>query len=102
MSNKFKVQTAAAFINSGPRFGSREEKLAIQAEENARDQREALAQTRRDDYQTRRSRMSPVERAYDDMELLCEMNKQVRSGMNQKLRNEIAATWKLIEELENE
>ena len=37
---RFRVQTAAEFINSGPPLGSREEKLAIAAEERAKCERE--------------------------------------------------------------
>ena len=38
--DRFKVQTAAEFMNSGPPLGSREEKLAIAAEERAKTERE--------------------------------------------------------------
>ena len=96
---KFEVISAADFINSGPAFGSREEKLAIQAELRARDQREVLAQKGRENYQTRYEQMTPVERVYNDLETLCEMNEQSNAGVNWKLRNAIAETWRLIEEL---
>ena len=45
--HRFEVQSAADFINSGPAFGSREEKLAIQTEESAK----------RDHEQRRRKRL---------------------------------------------
>ena len=41
--NKFKVISAPEFINSGPRFGSHAEKLAIAAEERFKSDRQRLS-----------------------------------------------------------
>ena len=45
-NERFKVQTAAEFMNSGPPFGSQEQKLAIEAEERAKTDRESQRRER--------------------------------------------------------
>ena len=70
---KFKVISAPEFIASGPAFGSREEKLAIQAELAARDARLVEQQRQIDDYQKKRSRMAPREALEDELTMFREM-----------------------------
>ena len=96
----FTVISAPEFIKTGPPLGSREHKRSLAAELRARDEREADAQRRREDDHARRERMTPAERVYDDLEMLCEMNDTQKTGLNWKLRKAIAETWQLIEELE--
>lgn len=96
---KFKVISAPEFIASGPAFGSREEKLAIEAELVARDVRLAEQQRSRDRYDARREQQTPIERVYSDLEILCETQEQ-SPDINFGLRHAIAETWRSIEELE--
>ena len=99
--DRFRVMTVAEFLNRGPPLGSREHKRLIAAEERAKDKREAAAQRRRDDYQALRERMTPLEQAYDDLELFCEMNEgPSKLGPNWNIRRAIAETLRLIEELD--
>ena len=70
---KFKVLTAPEFIAAGPPLGSREEKLAIKAEQAERNARLAEQQRQINDYQKTRSRMSPRDVLQDEIAMLGEM-----------------------------
>lgn len=69
---RFRVMTVPEFVATGPAFGSREQKQALAAEQRARDEREALAQTRRHEYQARRRSMTAGECLQDEINMLNE------------------------------
>lgn len=95
---KFTVISASEFLKAGPRFGSPEEKLALATERRASAKRETLAQKGREENQARLEHMTPIETAYDNLAALCDF-RDVQHAHDEKLRFEIAETWRLIEEL---
>ena len=70
--NKFKVMTVAEFLDDGPPIGSREFKRELAEEKRQANKREALAEQRRNAYQQYLDTLSPVERAYEELDALLE------------------------------
>ena len=79
MGNRFKVIPADEFAKLGPRIGSREYKLAIEAEERAKAERLARQQRQIDEWQARKAQMTEREILMDEIAMLKEMKRYLEN-----------------------
>lgn len=89
---RFKVQTAAEFMNSGPPLGSRQEKLAIATEERGkreceRQQRERLACMTPADFERERAE-------FEQCEYIAKIKRRLTNKQDE-LNKERLPTWLL-------
>ena len=90
--DKFRVMTVAEFMNSGPPLLSREHKLAVQAEERAKDERERQRRKRL-------AKMTPEDiarerRIFEQCEYIAQIKRRLTNKQDE-LNKERLPTWLL-------